>query len=48
MLLYRIWPQIIDAMVLVKPATVVANTIQDPGGSDRMNSDSVPGAVRGC
>src|SRR5437588_3728477 len=23
MLLYRIWPQIIDAMVLVKPATVV-------------------------
>jgi hypothetical protein len=22
-LLYRIWPQIIDAMVLVKPATVV-------------------------
>jgi putative transposase len=23
-LLYRIWPQIIDAMVLVKPATVVA------------------------
>jgi putative transposase len=24
MLLYRIWPQIIDAMVLVKPATVVA------------------------
>jgi putative transposase len=24
MLLYRIWPQVIDAMVLVKPATVVA------------------------
>src|SRR5258707_2721103 len=23
-LLYRIWPQVIDAMVLVKPATVVA------------------------
>src|SRR5947207_15988898 len=23
MLLYRIWPQVIDAMVLVKPATVV-------------------------
>jgi putative transposase len=24
MLLYRIWPQVIDAIVLVKPATVVA------------------------
>jgi putative transposase len=23
-LLYRIWPQVIDAMVLVKPATVIA------------------------
>src|SRR5262249_56338169 len=23
-LLYRIWPQVIDAMILVKPATVIA------------------------
>jgi hypothetical protein len=26
--LYRIWPQVIDAMVLVKPATVVAMASQ--------------------
>jgi hypothetical protein len=40
--LYRIWPQVIDAMVLVKPATVVhgiATACGPIGGGDHAVRD---------
>ena len=47
-LLYRIWPQVIDAMVLVKPATVIAGIAKASGsiGSVDHGVQDDPGSMQ--
>jgi hypothetical protein len=47
--LYRIWPQVIDAMVLVKPATVmhgIARAFGSIGAGDRAVRDDLRSAQK--